>query len=280
MKKLILLLSIFVYLLLPGRIFAQDQTYDQIFKEYRDSLESYDDAHGDYQLARSQYLKLGTLTAKNDAKEKTLKMLVARDEVVINYLNALKEKIKTADGITESKQSALTTEIGAELVWFQNHQADLVSAGSLEDLVADSLLAAERWEGTNGTMEISHRILAELSFGKVSDYQTRLDNSFGELLAKVEVIRAEEREEYKLNTRKIEIIDRWLFETEGRISRGSLKQESSLQNFGGFIQERSGVKLDTLKVYNGIVSVLLVALQDFGEATLFMKEIVEEIKTE
>ncbi len=279
-KVTLVFIVVFFFVITYGfatsRVLSQSNGFDEAFGEYRNSLELYDTAHGEYSLARSQYLRLRTLTSKSEAKEKTRAMLEARDQALINYLTAIKEKINETEGITGSKKSQLSADLNTEINWFVNHKANLIGAGSLEDLVQDSAGASVYWLSIR---PVVYRVLSEIPFGKVVDFRMRLGVNLSSVKNKVEEIRNEEREEYKLDTRKLEVIDRWTFETEGRLTRGTQKQDGTLPSFSSFTDEKLRRRNDK-GVYESIVKKLLASVQDYQEASLFMREIIDELKTQ
>lgn len=270
----ILLTSFIVSLIYAPTISSQasDRSFNQAYKEYSVAAEEYRRTHEDYVLARSQYLKFKTLTSKNNAKEVTLKMLESRDEVAKTYLISLKERIKETKGISKGTSEGLIFRIDEELTWFADHKDKLPSAGSLEDLVSDSEEASERYASVT---PLIYESLTAISSGRVSHFRERLNNIFSGTRDKVNEIKEEERTDYKFSSRKIQIIDRWIFETENRIARSEEKQAEAETLKAGFGDERK----QYASVYNNTLLLLGESQQYLKEASSFVKEIVREIMT-
>lgn len=255
-------------------IYSQGPTeFDRLYQEYSIKLEEYRRAHDEYILARSQYLKFKTLTSQNTAKEKTVVFLEARDETVISHIKALKERLKETQGIPDATRDGIITRLDDEISWFSDHKSRVSGAGSLDDLVSDSVEAKRRYEQIEPLL---YEALSIISSGRVNRFRERLDETFSSVSQKVTQIREEEREEFKFDTRKLEIIDRWIFDTEARIIRSQEKQVEADQ----LISEFPSLKKKGASNYNEVLEVLAESQQYLKEASLFVKEIIREIKTE
>ena len=263
-----------IYFLSSQVIYSQGPTeFDRLYQEYSIKVEEYRRAHDEYILARSQYLKFKTLTSQNTAKEKTAVFLEARDEVVISYIRALKERLKETQGVPDATRDGINVRLDSEISWFSDHKGRISGAGSLDDLVSDSDEAKKRYEQIEPLL---YEALSIISSGKVNRFRERLDETFSSVSQKVTQIREEDREEFKFDTRKLEIIDRWIFDTEGRIIRSQEKQvEADL-----LISKFPSLKKKGASNYNEVLEVLAESQQYLKEATLFVKEIIREIKTE
>lgn len=270
-----LLISIFLLLAFfwPAVSYSQtSSTFDSAYQEYSLGIEGYNKAHGEYVLARSQYIKFQTLTSKNNAKDATLVMLQTRDEVLITYIKTLKEKLKDTKGIPDATREASLVRLDNEMNWFTDHKDKLTSAGSLEDLVADSDEASKKYE----TMDpLIYEILTIIASGKINGFRDRLNDNFTQVREKVNNIREEEDDKYKFSTRKLEVIDRWIFETENRITRSQEKQAESEV----FVEQLAGLDKKGSTQYGKAVAKLGESQQYLREASLFVREIIREIKT-
>lgn len=261
-----------VGLIFASPIFSQDSNdFDQSYKSYTLTLERYRVAHDDYVLARSQFITFGTLTSQNNAKQATVTMLQVRDDVVIDYLTALRTRVEEISGIPDETKQGLFFRLDEELSWFRDHRGRISSAGSLDDLVKDSDEAKKRFEKIDPLL---YETLSNISAGKVNKFRNRLNEIFTKIKNKVNSIKVEERPEYQFSTRKIEIIDRWVFETENRIIRSEEKQQEAEELIAGFEDGKKGITR-----YNKVLEVLNESQQFLKEASLFIKEIVREIKT-
>src|SRR4030042_2935830 len=75
-------------------------------------------------------------------------MLELRDEAVKTYLTALRLKLAETTGVSSYEQNSLYLKLDSEVDWYATHREDLSSAGTLEDLLASSKKAQERYPQT------------------------------------------------------------------------------------------------------------------------------------
>ncbi len=277
MKKYLAIFPIVLIIFFLLSLTAYNQPYgatpfDNAYQEYSLEVEEYRKAHDEYVLARSQYLKFGTLTSTNNAKGAAIVMLQARDDVVISYFKAVKEKVAETQGIPDATRDALNIRIDEETNWLSDHKGRLSSAGSLDDIVKDSDEASMRFESAD---PLIYEALSDVASGKISRFRERLNETFSSVSTKVGEIREEERNEFAFSTRKLELIDRWIFETENRITRSEEKQVEA----DATISELSGEKKRNAPTHNEILAILGESQQYLKEASLFVKEIIREIKT-
>lgn len=282
MKKGLLSFTVLIFLVLCLTsikiVFSQDSgtKFNQAHREYSLSAEDYRASHDEYVLARSQYLKFKTLTAENNAKEATIRMLETRDEVAEKYLSVLKMRIEEIEGVPDATREALFLRIDEERTWFSEHKERLPSAGSLEDLVSDSDEAKGRFEAAD---PLIYEGLSVISSGRVNNFRARLKNIFSSVRDKINKIKEEERSEYKFSTRKIQIIERWIFETEGRISRSEEKQVEADSLISEISGKSGGRGKSSVGTYSQVLSKLGESQQYLKEASLYVIEIIREIKT-
>lgn len=277
MKKYLAIFPIVLIIFFISSLVVYNRSYgatpfDNAYKQYSLEIEEYQKTHDEYVLARSQYLKFGTLTSTNNAKDATIVMLQARDDVVISYFKAVKEKLSETQGIPDATRDALNVRIDEETKWFSDHSGRLSSAGSLDDIVKDSDDAKNRYESVDSLI---YEALSVVASGKISRLRERLVGTFSSVSKKVSEIREEEKEGFTFTTRKLELIDRWIFETENRVTRSEEKQVEAEAEFTEF----TGDKKKNAPTHNVVLSILGESQQYLKEASLFVKEIIREIKT-
>jgi len=257
-------------LIISNQVSAQG--YVDAFGKYSGASEEYRKAHDEYVLARSQYIKFGTLTSQNNAKDATIEMLQARDDVLVTYLTAVKEKINETKGVEDAAKESLNFRLNEEITWFGNHLEKQPSAGTLDDLANDSDEASERFSDTT---PLIYEALFEISSGKVNDFQERLNSVFEGTRIKANQIKEEDRKEYKFSSRKVQLMDRWVLETENRAVRSEEKQQEAYEKIATLEQESR----DKQRIYNEGLVLLNESQQYLKEASSFVKEIIKEIKT-
>ena len=277
--SLALLLSGAMMFKAPSYVHSQEpptvpevQTFDEAYSEYVKFSEEYNKAHEDYILKRAQYLRFQSLKSRQDAFDATSKMLTARDDVVISYLGILKAKINFGLGITDIRQESLLLSLNEEIAWFTDHQANIPSSGSLEDLVSDSNLAKSRWKNVE---QLAYIMMSNLSLGKVLVFTDRTKETYDATKSKLETIRLDEREDFSFSADKFSVLDRWMLEAEGRIARSGERVTRAEELIDGLANK----KKDFQREHNLVVSQLSESQIFLKETTSFIKEVIKQIKT-
>ena len=276
------MITIFIAVILVFPVFVHSQeppqdvseiSFDRAYAEYTGFVEEYNKAHADYVLKRAQFLRFQSLKSRQDAFDATLSMLEKRDDVVISYLKVLRVKIREGIGIADATRDNIFFRIDQEILWYGEHRDNLSTSGSLEDLVADSKVAADRWLLID---PLVYEVMAVLAQGKITDFSGRLDGLFNAVKNKLEEIRNDEREGYSFSSGKFQVMDRWIFEADGKITRSKEKQNEADVLIAGMQEKLKQL----LSGYNSIINKLTESQLYMNGANTFLKEIVRQIKTE
>lgn len=253
-----------------------DSEKDQIYKEYTLSFETYKNDLDDFILARSKHKKFNTLTSKIDLRNETYPLLGSRDRVMENYLNLL--YFETLNRVSGTQKNELLARILLEIEWFQNHRKNLKPSQTLEELNALSLGAAQRHD-TLG--RVSLEISSEIAFSTIESLQTRMQENFTEISEVIDAIKNDPRKEYQFSNGKIQLIDRWLFETNKRILRSAQQTKDARDYYESLKDTNKKNKKLTLnsKTYGALLSRLQGAGNELTNSSLFLMEIIREIKT-
>ncbi len=282
------LILIFFFFIFTSKVASQEATseadlstsettelnFDQAYKDYQEQIEVYRVSHEEYVLRRSQYLRFGTLKSQQDAHDATVVMLQERDSLLVSYLVALRERLDETIGVDEARRQGLMVQINEEVGWFEDHKQKVPSAGTLDDLVEDSKDVEKRFTLVE---PLFYEVLSSISLGRVTYLEERLKDTFSKVKEKVDEIKKEDREGYTFSARKIQILDRWVLESENRIVRADEKQieaESIIASFGDPKERRT-----VLNLYSEAIGKIVESQQFLKESSSFMKEIVREIKT-
>lgn len=269
-KNTILVIIFALFLFLPLNIKAQEPTGD-IFdfnKAYQDFIFSFDNYrtdHSSYELARAQYLQSKTLTAKSKAQEATYKLLVSRDEVVRNYITALRLRLSEAEGISNDRLQILYSRIDIEVAFFEDHKENLSSASSLEDLVQDSKVAADRYR--KFSEPLIYEILSEINIGKQYFLRQKQLSIIEELNTKLGEIRQSGDTSVSVSA-----IERWLLDTQNFISRSEAK-ETEVQEIKADLEKAKSV----VPNYNQIIFRLKEGVQLLKDANSYLREILNKL---
>ncbi len=268
---LCVLLPLFVFVL--GVSASEEFNYARAYGDYVEALGEYKNVHSEYLLARSQYLQARTLASQTKAQNATMNMLKERDEAVVAYLVALRMRLGEAIGIDERDEEGLNLRIDSEKAWFENHKGRVTSAGTIEDLVIDSNEAADHFEAV--TEPLSYEVLSFLALGKVGAMRMEVNDAMSSVKMKLMDVRADG--DYDLA-----IIDRWVLETENKITRSLDKEiEARTLVFGLQALDKNafGRKDDKVVIYNSVLTKVQESYQFLRESVSFMNEIVRKIKT-
>jgi len=271
-KRLFLtFLFVFLFYILVGSfpffpVFAQDFDFNRAFSDYTYNFDLYRDYYREYVLARETYLRYGTLSSKNEALEKTAKMLRVRDEVVRTYLIVLKMKLEITPGISVYERNLLNLELDSDFDWYLSHKKQLSSAGTLEDLFFLADKARERYK--NKTEYLIYKILFRVLTGKELALKEKINGRVLEIKEKL----GEIKKEGKKNTF---LAERWLLETENRLLRFeekiSLAQEN-MERMEKISQENRG------QIYKKSQLTIEESHQYLKEANRYLQEIIREVK--
>src|SRR3989344_1392724 len=244
----------------------ESETFDfaRAYEDYVFTLDTYNDAHSEYVLARAQFLQAGTLVSQTKARESTAAMLIARDNVVITYLTALRLRLAEAENVSDGTKQWLYNRMDSEIDWYQNHRDRISSAGSLSDLVSDSKEAESRFKTVQS---VAYEVLVTIPTGKVGVLRSQLDSNVDAVRAKISEIRASG------SNFDVSLIDRWTLEIDNKIVR-SLDKEIEAQT-----QSASLFKTPGLNSYNSVIFKLQESLQFMREGNDFMKEIIRTLRS-
>lgn len=272
---ILLVLTFFVFAVSGAHAQSLDTSeFDEAYQEYRLALEEYQKAHQEYSLARSQFLRFGTLTSRENAHEKTVRMLEAADEVIITHLRAVLIRLEMSENINNLQKAESRLSIQEEISWFTDHQANLSSSLTLNDLERDARIANTRYE--QFYLKVVYQALAAISSGKLETFQERFSENFEELNIKLTNIRLDERDEYRLNEFELKRIDDWLLEIRNLVMRSEEKQlEADVK-----ILELQLTRRVTRGTYDNLIKTLSESFQHLKQASLYVNEIVKDIKTQ
>lgn len=166
MKKIGILLATFaLFITLTATVFAQSTTFEKAYQDYQFTRSVYDQSYTDYQNARNAYAANQTLSLKEEARRKTLKMLKDRDQLMIVYVNMLKTKISELPALVGSDRDSVYSKIDAEVVWHTNHKANYKDDDDLEILFSKNDEAKDRYK--TQTLLVIDESLFDISLGEV-----------------------------------------------------------------------------------------------------------------
>lgn len=218
MKRVgIIVLIIFAAFLFARRVVFAD--YAGAYQTYINSSGNYQSAYNEYLVARANYLASQSLDAQDKAMAATLKMLQARDALTISYIEAIKAKIQSTQGISSADAGTFSGRIDTEAGWYQSHSTKLTSAGSLADLVSDSDDA--KAEYNNSTIILIYQSLIVLGVGNNTYIRGEITNEINILQTKLNQIKANQDKD-------VSIEERSLVDIENKLSRSQAKDSDAI----------------------------------------------------
>jgi hypothetical protein len=138
MKKLATLIAIFILTIaLIPKAHAQT-SFEQAYQDYLYTRSVYDQSFSDYQAAKNAYLANMTLSLKDTARDKAFLMLTERDQLMIVYFRALKERVAELSGLSEDNRNSVLEKIDNEMSWYSNHKSAYDKSDQLEKLFEKS----------------------------------------------------------------------------------------------------------------------------------------------
>jgi len=257
--------ALFLLFVFPSFVFAQDFDFNRANSDYLYNLSLYREAHQEYVSAKEAYLKYKTLTSKNTALEKTLRMTQLRDEVVRTYLIALKMKLGETPGIFSDDKNVFNLKLDNEADWYLKHKEELSSAATLGDLANLAKVSSTRYSSRSEIL--IYQTLYKILLGKEFTLK-------GEIEIQIEAIREKLKEIKEKGDKDISLPERWLLETENRLLRFEEKVSAS-QAIMASIEKNTYRE----SVYRKAQLLLEEGHQYLKEANRYLKEIIREIKT-
>jgi len=244
---------------------AQEFNFSRAYNDYLFNYNQYRQSYSEYVATREAYLSYQTLTSKTQALEKTLKMLKDEDEVIRNYLTALRMKVAETTGISNDEQNILYLKLDNEVLWYTQHKESLNSAATLEDLVASGKKIAEKYQTTE---ILIYQTLGTILSGKETNFRNQLSDKIQQLKGKLGEIRQRGDKDTSLS-------ERWLLEAENRLTRSQEKQFAAQQ----ILAKIKSSDTNKSKSYNQAQFTLEESHQYLKEANSYLKEVLREIKS-
>jgi len=156
MKKTAFLSSVFfltlgtLYCIVSTRVYAQTFDAAKAYSDYQYQLSIYQQDYSDFLDAKTFYKENPTLQIKEDTRQKTLKMLRDRDQLMAVYLTAIRMQILQTNGFTQDQKNVIYNKIDPEIAWYQAHIKNYLDGDVLEDLFNKSDESKSRYS-TNTT---------------------------------------------------------------------------------------------------------------------------------
>jgi hypothetical protein len=264
MKRLpVFVFLFFAFFAAAGYTFA---TSAQARQDYLFQFDTYRTKYADFQVAKNEYQKFGTLTSETTALEKTKTMLAQRDQLLRSYLFLLNEKLTEDAGLNPTTKQLYRTLIANEIKFLDTHESLIPSIGSLEDA---SQVSGEL-ESHYRVLQVSIRqILVGLAMGQLSILSNVYDAALRDAQA---VITANSG---LFSIQKRETVNRWILQVTNKKSLFQQKYDSiSSANAQMNANDLQELERD----YNEISRTIAEARQYLLEGASFLMELKNALK--
>jgi hypothetical protein len=147
MKKTALaIFFLLIFLLVTPKAMAQTFDATKAYADYQYQLSIYQQDYSGFQDAKTFYLANPTLQLKEVARQKTIKMLKDRDNLMSVYLTALRMQILETKGFDDSQKNAVFGRIDSEVDWYKKHISVYLDSDQLVDLFNKSDESQSRYK--------------------------------------------------------------------------------------------------------------------------------------
>lgn len=256
-KIISFLILTLVLLSFPLPAFAQREIAD-----FNYQYEQYRKIYSEYETAKNEFLKFQTLNSSNNAIAATQKMLVQRSQVFRTYFLALKYKLRTTEGVTNSEKDDLSAQLDDEIGWLENHMDTIQDFPS--PTLSDLFEASKRFENKEDEYRFfGYQSTAVILVGKIRNLHQKLLNINSSLKPYVE--RA-----------KIDYLNNWYKEAEDQIYKAR-EGVTVAELMMGDLAQNSNNENTTLENFGQIQKTLNTAKNFLTKALGFQKEIIMDL---
>lgn len=267
-KKITVILATFLLLFFVFRsTLAQELNSEKAFNDYQYSQQIYTNSSADFEAARDFYIKNETLTLKEDARKKLLKMLRDRDQVELVYVTALRSKIVESKGLSESDKNSIFGLIDREVAWYKSHQLDYKDGDPLEDLFNKSKESESRYK--TDSLPIIYESLFLISLG--DQVSIRLDNEAEYQGLKTLVSNGVANGKLDMNP-----FNRWFSDIESVINILKTNEEKAKKQILAIHSE----SYSPSSTYNSSVSILEDSVAQLSQLNNFLIEVLTSIRNQ
>lgn len=267
-KKIVVILATFLLLIFVFRsTLAQELGSEHAYADYQFTLQTYTNFNSDFEAARDFYLKNQTLTLKEDARKKLLKMIKSRDQLELVYMTAIRAKIVESKGISDNDKNTVFGNIDNEVVWYKNHQENYKDGDPIEDLFNKSNESESRYK-TN-TLPVIYEALFYASLG--DQVAIRLENESEYQSLKTLVTNGVTNGKLDMNP-----FNRWFTDIESVINILKTNEEKAKKQISTIHSQ----SFSTSSSYNSSISILEDSIIPLSQLNNFLIEVLTSIRNQ
>lgn len=266
-KTAILILSLLTITLWTREVYAQTLTFDRAYQDYQYNQTLYDQSYSDYQDAKNAYLANQTLSLKDDARKKTYKMLVARDQLMVVYLTALRTKISELPALDPEDKNNIFGKLDSEVNFYTNHKTTYRDQDDLPTLFANNSQPQNQYK--DKTLLVINEALFDISLGQLGGIRQAQEQIYTDLKTEIDKGVAE-------GLLTLDPFDHWLTDIDSIDS--ILKQNED--------KARNQIQLMYSQSYNyrggyaTSINILDSSLKPLSQLNEFLTEVVNYIKNQ
>lgn len=247
---------------------AQDFNFDKAYQDYVYSLTLHSQAKSDYEKAKTFYLANPTLTLKEDARKKTLAYVLAQDEILRVYLQALRMKIIEIKGLNSQEKDTVVAKLDSEIAWFKTHKEVFKEGDPLEDLFNKEKETESRY--ASDTAPIIYDALWTASYGEIASIRNLQEGVYKTLNNSINLGVSE-------GTLKIDPFNRWFSDIENMIKQmDSVNAKSKAK----IVKLYDGSSFSPKSTYQSAIEELAPNTANLKQMNGFLEELLNTINSE
>lgn len=272
MKKTALLIASAIvlgtlYYVLSTKVWAQTFDAQKAYSDYQFQLSVYQQDLSDFNDAKTFYTKNPTLQLKEDARQKTLKLLKDRDQLMAVYLTAIRLQIVGTTGFNEQEKAAIFGKIDPEIAWYQNHINNYLNSDELTDLFNKSDESKSRY-ATNTTPIIDEGLF-DIGLSQEIGLRVAHQQIYSDLKNYI-------NDQVAAGKLKIDPFNRWLNDTDMVLTQLQTNETSASSKIQGLYSQNYGV--DT--TYNSSTEILTSSINPLYQLNSYLTEMLTSIQNQ
>lgn len=268
MKNTAVAALVSLFLLLSTSV-AKAQTFDaaKAYSDYQYQLSVYQQDYSDYQDAKTFYMENPTLQLKEDARQKTLKMLRDRDQLVATYLTAIRMQIVETTGLNDSQKGTIFGKIDSEVAWYQGHIKNYLTSDALTDLFNKSDESKSRY-ATNTTPIIDEGLF-DIGLSQEIGLRQAHQQIYSDLKDYI-------NQQVAAGKLKIDPFNRWLNDTDTVLTELQTNESTGATK----IQAVYAQNYNQNSAYNDAIQILMSSIDPLNQLNSYLTEMLTSIQNQ
>ena len=247
-------------------VYSQDIKFADTYPQYLGKLDTYRQKYASFTEARDFYTKSPTLTLKEKVRTATFELLVARDDLIGTYLEALRTFLhETPDHPGYEKGNILSSLVGERDWYFRHKDVYDVERDTLETLFSKG--QESKIEYDTISTPFVYETLSTISFSKYIDLKIRHETLYKTAKAEVESLDGSRRT----------LFDRWIADIDNEFV-AITTIENKAQEIRKDFKDKNKRK-DSKSVYNEFIKNLETGKDSFGRLNGFLEEVITALNS-